>query len=117
MDQACIYPTTSNIVSQALRVRHTCAGGMRWAGLQVVQECLDAPMNCTMIKSFDVSDTHKDQNQCWAQCVDGFRGWDGLRGRTNYYCPRLDPENFNYIAENFKIQPHPFMDIGFLTGG
>lgn len=70
-----------------------------------------------MIKSRDVSGTHQEQDQCWASCLNGFRGWDGFRGETDYYCPRLDPENFDYTAENFKIVPYPLSIIGFLAGG
>ena len=56
-----------------LRLRHTCAGGVREAGVQQVPECIAEPANCTSIVSQEVSDTHKGKQSCWAECLDGFR--------------------------------------------
>ena len=97
-------------MNQAERIRHTCAGGVREAGVQIVPECIEEPQNCTMIKSLEVTLGHKDNDQCYASCLDGFRG-----SKTFYYCPRLNPQNFDPDQQNYKIVPHPIVSLTFET--
>ena len=66
-------------------------------------ECIQEPMNCTMVKSQDVSGTHKEKDSCFAQCLDGFMPATFPVLKSNYYCPRLAPINFDVLAGNFKI--------------
>lgn len=122
-NQACVYAAgTSNLVTQQERIRHTCGGGLRAAGIQTDAECIAEPANCTMIVSRDVSVTHAAQDQCFASCLDGFRhvhtpaASEAIVPKTFYYCPALNPANFDSAAGNYRIVPHPFLEIGFQAG-
>jgi hypothetical protein len=38
---------------------------------------------------------HKNKKACYAECLDGFRPESYPELKTDYYCPRLAPENFD----------------------
>ncbi len=63
-DTACTSWPHSNLVKQKLQLRHTCSGGLKEADVQLDPLCVAEPKNCTMVKSQEVSDTHKAKDAC-----------------------------------------------------